>query len=338
MMAEGRERTSNGADSNGAVLKAYGLTILSSLPCPELLPATGTPQVRVRYGDVPRDWQGVENNGVRFLATPGQLLLDVERVGRFQVRNGNEIIIDRHPGACDDDVRLFLLGSAFGALMHQRGLLVLHGSTVKAGDGCVIFLGRCGAGKSTVATVLHRRGYACLGDDVSAISLEEDGVPYAAPAYPQAKLWVDTLEHFGIDAAGLRRIRPTREKRALPFRPACDEDRIPVQRLYVLSPAAERRDLFLGAVRGVPKCRVLRDYTYRFEYLQGLNLAAEHFKQISHLASRLPIIRINRPGEAYSIEKLADAVEADLRAALEPPQPREARPAIRSPKEERICV
>jgi len=86
------------------------------------------------------------------------------------------------------DVRLFLLGSAIGALMHQRGLLVLHGSTVKVGDECVVFLGSSGVGKSTLATQLRHRGYACLGDDVCAISIGEDGVPYAAPAYPPASL------------------------------------------------------------------------------------------------------------------------------------------------------
>jgi hypothetical protein len=316
-MSEERYYTFTGANT----FKAYGLTISSCIHCPELLPGVGAPQVSVVYGDVPGKLSGTKSNGVRYQAAPGQLLLEVDRVGRFQVRNGNEIVIERHPEASDDDVRLFLLGSAFGALLHQRGLVVLHGSTIKVGDACVVFLGRCGAGKSTLATLLRQRGYPCLGDDVCAISIGEDGVPFAAPAYPQAKLWVDTLQHLGIDATSLRRIRPSREKRALPLDCVCGEDRLPVKRLYVLSPDKAKQELLLGAVKGAPKCRVLRDYTYRVEYLQGLNLALDHFKQVAHLASRLPIIRVNRPSEQFGPDQLADAIEADFRSNLAAAEP-----------------
>ena len=153
---------------NGAVTyKAFGLTVSSSMPCPELLPGAGEPDVTVTYGDVPRDLAGAKGRGVCYQAAPGELLLRVDGVAQFLVRGGSEIIIDRHPAASDDDVRLFLLGSAFGALLHQRGILALHGSTVKVGDGCVVFLGRSGMGKSTLATILARRGYPCLGDDVA---------------------------------------------------------------------------------------------------------------------------------------------------------------------------
>src|SRR5438045_2323118 len=101
--------------------RAYGLTIASCLHCSELLPGTGTPQVIVEYGPVSRIVSGTTSNGVTYQGIPGTLLLEVDRVGRFQISNGNKIVIERHPEASDDDLRLFLLGSALGALMHQRG-------------------------------------------------------------------------------------------------------------------------------------------------------------------------------------------------------------------------
>jgi hypothetical protein len=292
--------------------KAFGLNISSCIHCPELLRSAGTPDVSVVYGDVPQDLPGSKNQGMRYQAIPGQFLLQVDGVARFLVRDGNEILIDRDPQASDDDVRLFLLGSAFGALLHQRGSLVLHGSTVKVDDGCVVILGRSGAGKSTLATVLRRRGYPCLGDDVCPITIGEDGVPYAAPAYPQAKLWLDSLQHIGIDEMGLRRVGLSLEKRAVPFEEGCDQQAVPVKRLYLLDSGLPRGGEVLRPIAGPQKIRLLRNHTYRIEFLQALGLAPRHFRQIADLASRLPLMRVIRPTTGFVAEEVAEAVESDF--------------------------
>ena len=67
------------------------------------------------YGDIPHSVPDVPGQGIHFEATPGRFLLQVDGIGRFLVRDGREIMIDRHPAASDDEVRLFLLGSAMGA-------------------------------------------------------------------------------------------------------------------------------------------------------------------------------------------------------------------------------
>jgi hypothetical protein len=309
------EKTHNALNGT-SVYKAYGMTISSCIPCPELLPGSGVSDVTVVYGDVPRELPGKneKNNGVRYQAIPGQLLLEVDRIARMLVRNGNEIVIDRQPDATDDDLRLFLLGSGFGALMHQRGILALHGSTVQVGNGCVVFLGWSGAGKSTLAAALARRGYKTLGDDVCAISIGKDGIPYAASAYPQAKMWIETLQYFGLDPQELRRVRPASEKRKVPLESFAYAERVPVTCLYVLSTpnAAKNENLSVRQMTGHVRIRALRDYTYRVEYLSGLNQAAHHFRQIIHLASRVPLKRVFCSRQEFEVEKLASVVEADF--------------------------
>jgi hypothetical protein len=300
--------------AGATTLKAFGLTISSCIHCPELSAGSGAADVAVRYGEVPQNLPGATQIGVRYQATSGRLLFEVDRIARFLVCNGNEVVIDRHPDATDDEVRLFLLGSGFGAILHQRGILALHGSTVKVDDACVVFLGRSGMGKSTLATVLSRRGYPCLGDDVCAVSIGEDGVPNAAAAYPQAKLWLDSLRHFGFDPTGLRRIRPSLEKRAVPLAGFSAEERVPVKRLYVLSRPTNGETLLGKPLTGPLKIRILRDYTYRVDFLQGLNRTLDHFQQISHLAMRLPVARLYWSRGEMTAEHLADAVEEDFRA------------------------
>jgi hypothetical protein len=49
---------------------------------------------------------------------------------------------------------------------------VLHGAAVAAPEGVHLFLGRSGAGKSTVARLAQERGGTVLSDDLNALRLE----------------------------------------------------------------------------------------------------------------------------------------------------------------------
>lgn len=65
----------------------------------------------------------------------GDLRLTVEEIGRFRISGGDHIAWQRENEAVSDqDIRTFLLGSAVGALLIQRGMLVLHGNAL-AKDG-----------------------------------------------------------------------------------------------------------------------------------------------------------------------------------------------------------
>ncbi|MFA6956958.1 MAG: hypothetical protein WC538_13910 [Thermoanaerobaculia bacterium] len=52
----------------------------------------------------------------------------------------------------------------------ERGALVLHSSAVVLDGGAYVFVGRSGAGKSTVARLALERGHAILSDDLNVLS------------------------------------------------------------------------------------------------------------------------------------------------------------------------
>ena len=190
--------------------RAFGLTIRSCLPLPELLtaPEVAEPDVAIAYGSVPQELPGAIARGVRFQVTADRLLLQVDGVARYLVSEGRAITIDRDPAADDDDIRVFLLASVFGALMHQRGDLVLHGSAIEWKGQCVVFMGVSGVGKSTLASAFRKKGHAILTDDLCVVRPGTDRVMYAHPGFPQTKLWLESkaaespafrlyLEHWG---------------------------------------------------------------------------------------------------------------------------------------------
>ena len=113
---------------------AYGLTIESALPLPDLISGKGgvdlrislTPPARPATDEVP---------GIQCLsATPARVHLSWRAVGELVVQDGNRIVITPAPDAAEEALRLFVVGAAFGVLLHQRGLLVLHGARLSSTD------------------------------------------------------------------------------------------------------------------------------------------------------------------------------------------------------------
>ena len=70
-------------------------------------------------------------------------------------------------GSLGSDIRVFLLGSCLGALLHQRGVLALHASAIETDQGAVLFMGDSGMGKSTTLQAFIKRGYKMLADDIT---------------------------------------------------------------------------------------------------------------------------------------------------------------------------
>ena len=296
--------------------QAFGLRVRSMLPLPELLPADSTvlSDVEVVYGEVPAELPGALARGVRFQVSQDHLLLQVDGVARYLVSEGRRVTIARDPAADDDDVRVFLLGSVFGALLHQRDDLVLHGSAIKWEGECVAFLGVSGVGKSTLASAFRKRGHAVLTDDLCVVRPRSDGVMVAYPGFPQTKLWLDSLKQLDVSAEGLRRIRNKLEKRAVPLGEAFASVPLPVKKLYLLRPI-NKDELKITPVEGPRKFAILKNHTYRFGFLAGIDGKAGHFQQAMKLAQQAPLAVVNRPSDnLFRLEELTKLIEADLRA------------------------
>jgi hypothetical protein len=68
-----------------------------------------------------------------FQSSPDEFLYRLERTAAYYVKNSSEITIEPYMDVNAPDIRPFLLGSVFAALLYQRGYLVLHGASVVIG-------------------------------------------------------------------------------------------------------------------------------------------------------------------------------------------------------------
>lgn len=277
-----------------------------------MLPSEGEPDVTVSYGDVPEVLAGSLPEETWYQSASGLILLKIPKVARFLIRDGKEIIIARAPRADDNDVRLFLLGSAMGALMHQRGLLPLHGSAIRLPDGtAAIFLGPSGIGKSTLAAAFRQKGYVVATDDVSLIFLNAEGLPRLQPAYPELKLWAEAVARIGEKVQTLPRARTQLEKYSLCFHQQFDSTPLPLKCLYFLE-RAEDEQFEIIQLRGMEKMTALTENTYRLFFLKDMDQRLTHFQLCAALGRHSRMSRVRRPGQIFRLNELVIFLEQDF--------------------------
>jgi len=290
--------------------QAFGLTIDSELPCPELLPGEGAADVTIRYGVVPDNLDSTQYQGVCFQVNSKAFLLKLDNLAKYLVTAGEQIIIERAPGVQDSEVRLFLLGSAMGALLQQRGLLPLHGCAVEVKHEAVVFVGHSGSGKSTLACVLRQRGYRILADDVSVISFSAVKAPFVNSAYPQLKLGADILRLLGEDSDGLPLVKAGLNKFGIPLlEEGFVKTPIPLKRVYELR-ISNSQDLEITPLEGMDKLAIIIGHTYRPQFLTGKAEKNRHFEQCGQTARHCQASRLVRPNSCR-LEELVDRVEED---------------------------
>lgn len=298
--------------------RAYGLIFCSDRELPELPAYDTSPtdqiDVTICQGEVPDGLVDPTSTGVLYEASANTFLLKLQDIGRYLIRNGNEIIIEPAPNACPNDIRVFMLGSAFGALLHQRQMLVMHASTIHTPSGAVLFSGHSGAGKSTMLGEMLRRGYKMIVDDVCGVVLDEAGQPIVLPGYPRTRLWADSAAKLEVSTEGLQKTRPTLEKfeRQLPeqFHDECS----PMHRIYLLNSSASD-EIELTPLQAIDTFATVLHNTYRNTFLEGLEMRGPHFSMVSKVATTVPVVRVVRPNTGFQLTELADLIEADFQSA-----------------------
>lgn len=288
--------------------RAYNLTLASDFSLTPLHGARGEngADVSIRRGTV---FSGglPEARVSRAFAqvADNRVWLDVSNIARFLIEDGQRITVEPYPGADEDSIRLYLLGSGLGAILHQRGNLVLHANAVRVGDAAVLFAGTSGAGKSTTAAVFHQKGFPVIADDVVAVNHEGCVIG----GFPQIKLWEDALHHLKIDKDGLDLIRHQMKKYSYPIDPHTD-DHLPVKAVYFLASRNEHEEhqFEFHPLEGIAQFNHLKRHTYRPNFMEGLGLKPHHLKVAGRMAEDIVSARIVRPSRKFNAEELVDRV------------------------------
>ena len=310
---------------------AFGLSVDSELTLPPLRSppdgGTGDPDVTVTCGPVTGPTADRGNNRHRYV-DDDEFSLSYG-VCDATVRDGTDIHVDPAPGAPVAALRRLVVGPLFNYLLHQRGHLVIHASTVRIGDGAVAFVGDSGDGKSTTATAFLAAGHRVLSDDVAAISLD-GGAPTVQPGYPAVKLAPDALEALtppgpdpaDADSDGSIDVPAATDALAPVLDGGADRPRrfhrvsddweptpVPLAGVYLLEDGRNVEVLSLPPGR---QCMALVEGTYTRGAFGLSGAAPTNFARCGSVADAVPVRRLRRPRQLGALPDLVDAVVRDL--------------------------
>jgi hypothetical protein len=210
-----------------------------------------------------------------------------------------------------EDAATYLLGPVLGWVLRLRGLTCLHASAVTIGGFAAAFVGHAGAGKSTTAAVLARRGHSVVTDDIVAL-VEKGGAFVAMPAYPYLCLRTDAVKLlYGSDEA-LPAFSPSWDKRRLQLaenRLRFEEQQLPLGSVFLLGErSAEPEAPFVEAVPPKEALLALIGNSYATNSLDG-EMRKSEFELLGRLANRIPVRRLRPHQESSRIEAFCDLIE-----------------------------
>jgi hypothetical protein len=242
-----------------------------------------------------------------------ELLLDIKGVSRYLVRRGDEILVDQEASSTHGEVCAFLLGTAFGVLCHQRGILPLHASGVDVSDGCIAFVGYSGAGKSTLVAALAARGHQVISDDVCFLQSSEQGQIRVWPGLNRLRLWEDAKKALGCYRPGIERELPGLNKYLIPLRPPPNpKEPRHLRRIYQLDPVPDGHRAGVNRLRGAAAVEVLIQNIYRSGLAERMGRKPALFVACAAAARDIPVFRFSRPLGFHALGEAVDMLEDHL--------------------------
>jgi hypothetical protein len=232
--------------------------------------------------------------------------LSWEPAGSARISRGSDVVVAPRADAGEGSVSAFLVGPVLGIVLTQRGLMALHASAVELAGQALAFLGTTGAGKSTVAGMLHRGGHAVLADDITAVRLDGDRA-LVVPGFPQLKLWPETITGLGEDPDSLERVVAAAEKRRRPAANGFSPGERRLAGIYLLTDGERPRT---EAVRPSEALIELVRNSWGARSLHHAEPA--RLGRFAELAETVPVRRLYRPKDLTAGEALTVFLEREV--------------------------
>lgn len=268
------------------------------------------PEIIVENGRVSCLSKAFEEEGFYFSLNEDLIAFYMPDIGSYEIKNGNKITVQPDIGANAHEVSLFILGSAFGFLMHQNKVYPLHGSTVDIGYGCITLVGHSGAGKSSLASGFVEKGYKLLTDDVSRIECINT-CHYVYPSYPTQKIWKDGIDQLALSYDPEQRVMNQLDKFYIKSRERFSDKMKPLVGIIEIVPSDVQAPVLIQLEKPAV-LNALITHSYLQEVLGGKTDAGAHLRFCSKLCESVPVYRILRPFEGFSVREQVEAIEANL--------------------------
>jgi hypothetical protein len=294
--------------------KAFGLTILSEVPLPELphinLSESET-DIVIEKSNLLSLWSELDSHE-DFFITRGQVVFHVPETAIFLIQEGKRIVVSPFMGSDEDEIRLYILGTCIGAILMHRRILPLHGSAIAINGKAYAIIGDSGAGKSTLASTFLKRGHQLLSDDVIPVTLNDENIPIVTPAYPQQKLWLESLTHLGMESNNYQPLFVRETKFAVPVQSHFASKPLPLAGIFELV-KGENYEIDIQPVHNLQRFYKFYHHTYRNFFLVRSGLMEWHFNISAKIINKIDLYQIRRPTTRFTADDLLEMILTTLK-------------------------
>lgn len=290
--------------------RAFGLNISSEFDLSELTSMNdqnASIDVIINQADLSERWGILAKAEDLYVVSKNLFMFHIADTAIFCVQDGGIITVSPVHGADEAKIRLFILGTCMGTLLMQRKVLPLHGSAIAIDGKAYAFVGHSGAGKSTLASAFIGQDYRLLSDDVIAVTFSPDHIPMVMPAYPQQKLWQESLTGFGMETSRYQSIFDRETKYLVPVSDHFATQPLPLAGVFELS-KTDGSDPEIFPMKGLARLHALFCHTFRSSLLGRFELMDWHFKTTVRLSDQIQMYQLRRPSYGFTAPQLVSLI------------------------------
>jgi hypothetical protein len=235
------------------------------------------------------------------------LLLKIDPIAMFACRPGR-LEYRRLSAVSEEALQWQTFGLVLSAWSEWAGRPVLHAAAVEVAGLAVGFLGRSGAGKSSLTLEFLTNGHRILGDDHLILQSMSDGL-VALPAIPWLKLAPEVAQRSGLDPESLPRIHSGSEKRRLDVREGeWPESPVRLGPIYVVERGDDVREVSIEAIAPAESLMELVRHSYVPRTVAHSGLAGARLELLAKAVQQGGVWRLRYPNGVEWLPRVREAV------------------------------
>ena len=175
------------------------------------------------------------------------------------------ILIIPHETLDANTIEHLLVDQVLPRLLAHEGHLLLHACAVDIEGRTVLFLGKSGWGKSTLAALLHHAGYTLYSDDCVLLQSHNSNW-HTVATYPSLRLYEDSIENIFANDSLLSPVSEYSDKQRIALTIASAQAAPPLHALYFLSdPQKASADIQITKMQPANTCIEIIERSFRLD-------------------------------------------------------------------------
>lgn len=285
----------------------YGFVVFSDVFIRELKPITyqeikSIPKekyIDIKITDKMIDVEKKIKKGIKCSFDKKLCFFLIDNIGIYCIQNGNLITVKKIGNS--KFFTNFILGSSFGCLFAQKGIVAVHGAAGFFNDSSFIITGKSGCGKSTLMSALTLKGYRFLSDDISVLNMSSTEIDVCS-GYAKQKLCSDAALKLGIDINKCVKIDEGRNKYEVSSYKVFEKEPKKLKFIFEIEKSSAADNVSIKEVTGINKIRHIFSNIYRNQIVSRIGLSDSYVKMIIDVSMSVKYYIMTRPDDTFYLD------------------------------------